>query len=96
MRDYEPDAFAARAPGKKPKHTRITLVTLGPNHEWSADGHDKINRIGVQIWGVRDVYSGQYLGMWALPNNCLKESIAYLYVMLAPMDVDLMHHNAST
>ncbi|KAI6124718.1 hypothetical protein EDD16DRAFT_1691098 [Pisolithus croceorrhizus] len=39
----------------------------GPHHEWSGDGHDKLTSIGFPIWGV-------------IPNNHLKNAIAYLYL----------------
>ncbi|KIK79428.1 hypothetical protein PAXRUDRAFT_161324, partial [Paxillus rubicundulus Ve08.2h10] len=57
-------------------------VSLGPHHEWSGDGHDKLTAIGFPIWAVRDVFSGKWLGMWVLPNNRCGASITYLYLSL--------------
>jgi hypothetical protein len=55
---------------------------LGPHHEWSGDGHDKLAQIGFPIWGIRDKWSGKWLGLWVVPNNRLKLVIAYLYLRL--------------
>ncbi|KAG2133446.1 hypothetical protein BD769DRAFT_1627428 [Suillus cothurnatus] len=77
----EPEGFVARQPTSK-KLSRKPLVVLGPHHEWSGDGHDKLTQIGFPIWGIRDVWSGKWLGIWVLPNNRLKDGIAYLYLSL--------------
>ncbi|KAG1884584.1 hypothetical protein F4604DRAFT_1878644 [Suillus subluteus] len=77
----EPEGFVAREPASK-KLSRKPLVVLGPNHEWSGDGHDKLTQIGFPIWGIRDVWSGKWLGIWVLPNNHLKSAVAYLYLSL--------------
>ncbi|KAJ4492555.1 hypothetical protein C8J55DRAFT_533549 [Lentinula edodes] len=58
------------------------LICIGPHQEWSGDGHDKLAGIGFPIWGVRDVWSGKWLGLWVVPNNRLKDSIAYLFLKL--------------
>ncbi|KAF8574845.1 hypothetical protein K439DRAFT_1649708 [Ramaria rubella] len=58
----------------------VPLVTLGPHYEWSGDGHDKLNAIGFPVWGIRDVWSGKWLGLWVVPNNHLGEVVAYLYL----------------
>ncbi|KIK32618.1 hypothetical protein CY34DRAFT_18913 [Suillus luteus UH-Slu-Lm8-n1] len=81
MRQHEPDGFAQRGLSKK-KISRQPLVSLGPHHQWSGDGHDKLSRIGFPIWAIRDQWSGKWLGMWVVPNNRLKTSIAYLYLSL--------------
>ncbi|EDR05062.1 uncharacterized protein LACBIDRAFT_303846 [Laccaria bicolor S238N-H82] len=57
-------------------------VSLGPHHEWSCDSHDKLSAIGFPIWGVRDVWSKMWLGLWVVPNNQLLKAIAYLYLSL--------------
>ncbi|KIJ07092.1 hypothetical protein PAXINDRAFT_182558 [Paxillus involutus ATCC 200175] len=44
------------------------------------DGHDKLTSIGFPIWGVRDKWSGKWLGLWVVPNNRLKSAVAYLYL----------------
>ncbi|KDQ58206.1 hypothetical protein JAAARDRAFT_57951 [Jaapia argillacea MUCL 33604] len=62
MQLLDPDGFA--------------LLVLRPNHEWSGDGHNKLNCIGFLIW------VGKWLGAWVVPNNWLKLSIAYIYLSL--------------
>ncbi|KAG1834205.1 hypothetical protein EV424DRAFT_1468724 [Suillus variegatus] len=77
----EPEGFIVRQPTSK-KLSQRPLVVLGPHHEWSGDGHDKLTQISFPIWGICDVWSGKWLGIWVLPNNCLKDAIAYLYLSL--------------
>ncbi|KAG2034481.1 hypothetical protein BDR03DRAFT_935253 [Suillus americanus] len=43
------------------KVSQQPLVSLGPHHQWSGDGH---------IWAIQDQWSGKWLGMWV---NCESE-----------------------
>lgn len=81
MHDFAPEGFHQRKPDVK-KLPRTQLTSKGPHEEWCGDGHDKLNKIGVGIYGVRDKASGKWLGLWAIPNNRIKEVIAYLYLLL--------------
>ncbi|KAG2144454.1 uncharacterized protein EDB93DRAFT_1251690 [Suillus bovinus] len=81
MRQHEPDRFAQWGLSKK-KISHQPLVSLGLHHQWSGNGHDKLSRIGFPIWAIRDQWSRKWLGMWVIPNNRLKTSIAYLYLSL--------------
>jgi hypothetical protein len=81
MRAMDPDGFTMREPDAQKIH-RGVLVSLGPHHEWSCDGHDKLSKIGFPIWGVRDKWSGKWLGLWVVPNNRFMTVIAYLYLSL--------------
>ncbi|KAH7869316.1 uncharacterized protein C8R40DRAFT_1241123 [Lentinula edodes] len=81
MRAQDPEGFQSREPASK-KISRSVLICIGPHQEWSGDGHDKLAGIGFPIWGVRDVWSGKWLGLWVVPNNRLKDSIAYLFLKL--------------
>lgn len=81
MREEDPEGFQSRDPTAK-KISRGVLVCLGPHQEWSGNGHDKLAAIGFPIWGVRDVWSGKWLGLWVVPNNRLKDTIGYLYLKL--------------
>ncbi|KAJ3782569.1 hypothetical protein GGU10DRAFT_396781 [Lentinula aff. detonsa] len=49
MWEEDPDGFKSRDPTAK-KIKRSVLVCLGPHHEWSGDGHDKLTAIGFPIW----------------------------------------------
>lgn len=81
MRLHDPDGFKLREPAAK-KVKRGVLSSLGPHHEWSGDGHDKLTKLGFPIWGIRDKWSGKWLGLWVVPNNRYKDAIAYLYLSL--------------
>lgn len=77
----DPEGFAIREPTANKKR-RVALKHIGPHHEWSGDGHDKLAKIGFPIWGIRDCWSGKWLGLWVVPNNRYKVVIAYLYLKL--------------
>ncbi|EDR06854.1 uncharacterized protein LACBIDRAFT_328609 [Laccaria bicolor S238N-H82] len=77
----DPEASAAHEPTAK-KIPCSTIISLGPHHEWSCDGHDKLSAIGFPIWAVRDVWSGRWLGVWVVPNNQYMQTITYLYLSL--------------
>lgn len=79
MHCQDPGGFELHDPTAK-KVAREPLVALGPHHEWSADGHDKLASIGFPIWGVCDKWSGKWLGLWVVLNNRLKTAIAHLYL----------------
>ena len=81
MRLQDAEGFSLREPSAKKVH-RGVLYSLGPHHEWSADGHDKLTSIGWPIWGVRDKWSGKWLCLRVVPNNRLHRAIAYLYLKL--------------
>ncbi|KAF8495823.1 hypothetical protein JB92DRAFT_3099800 [Gautieria morchelliformis] len=81
MRLHDPVGFELREPTAK-KVFRQALVVLGPHHEWSGDGHDKLTKIGFPVWALHDVWSGKWLGIWVVPNIRLKLAIAYLYLSL--------------
>ena len=81
MRTEDPGGFDHRQPGKR-HIERTPLVSLGPNHEWSADGHDKLAGIGFPIWGVRDKFSGKWLKLWVIPDNRLKDATVILFLKL--------------
>ena len=81
MLDLERDGFDLREPTAK-KIVRGQLVALGPHDEYSCDGHDKLVKIGFPIWGIRDKWSSFWLGLWVIPNNRLKDAVAYLWLSL--------------
>jgi hypothetical protein len=81
MQELDPGAFASRAPTAKKIH-RVPIVAMGPHHWWSADGHEKLNKIRFPVWAIWDVWSGKWLGIWVVLDNCLKMVIAHLYLKL--------------
>lgn len=68
MQDFAPEGFQNRAPGRKVIH-RTPLVSLGPNEEWSMDGHDKLAKAGFGIYGIRDKWGSLWLHYRVLPSN---------------------------
>ena len=79
MHTFNPEGFALREP-MATTISRGVLVAKGPHDEWSGDGHDKLVKYGFAIWGLRDKFSGYWLGLWVVPNNCLGIVIAYLWL----------------
>jgi hypothetical protein len=81
MHLQEPEGFRQRDPTAR-RIKRRALVNIGIHEEWSGDGHDKLKRIGLAIYGIRDVWSGKWLGLWVMPDNRLKDAVAYLWLSL--------------
>lgn len=78
--DY--DAVQKRRPGAQKVH-RYGLHSMGPNEEWSVDGHDKIIRtMGIGIWGVVDKFSRKILGHFAVPNNRLADTALACFLLV--------------
>lgn len=51
MHLQDPTGAASREPTAKKVH-KAQLVAIGPHHEWSADGHNKMSALGFPIWGI--------------------------------------------
>ena len=81
MHELDPGAFASCVPTAKQVH-QVPMVALGIHHHCSANGHDKLNKIGFPVWAIRDMWSGKWLGIWVVLDNHLKVVIAYLYLSL--------------
>lgn len=79
MQNYEPEGFAGRVPGKKVIH-RTPLVSLGPDEEWSMDGHDKLAKAGFGIYGIRDKFSGRFLHYRVVPSNRYAAVVGILFL----------------
>ena len=41
----------------------------GPDHIWSADGHDKLQKWGIRIYGFIDAWSRRILGLFVHVTN---------------------------
>lgn len=81
MKLHQPEGFESREPTAK-KIPCGHLHALGPHDCWSMDGHDKLSERGLPIYGIRDKWSGKWLGLWVVPNNRLGSVVAYLYLSL--------------
>ncbi|KAJ6629761.1 hypothetical protein B0H10DRAFT_2160398 [Mycena sp. CBHHK59/15] len=76
MLDKFPDGFDNRFPGKKGKRvTRVPLHALGPYHEVSSDGHEKIapsalrmGGVGFSIYGFKDKFADYLLFLKIHPD----------------------------
>lgn len=79
MKEWNPEGVASRRPGTK-KIMRSPILSIGPNEQWSIDGHDKLNSFGIGIWGIRDVYSGLMLAMQAMPSNRRANDVHCVYL----------------
>lgn len=62
MHLHDPDGFTHQEPAAQKIH-HVPLVSLGPHHKWSGDGHDKLSGIGFPIWSLQDKWSGKWLGL---------------------------------
>ncbi|KAG6808530.1 hypothetical protein H0H92_003824 [Tricholoma furcatifolium] len=77
MHTHEPETFAKRAPSAKKIH-REKKYPIGIHQRWSADGHDKLYRIGFPIWALADDATSKWLGAWVVPSNRTGAIVAYL------------------
>ncbi|OAV89680.1 hypothetical protein PTTG_07113 [Puccinia triticina 1-1 BBBD Race 1] len=63
---------------------RRIFQTHGPNHIWSANGHDKWKPYGITIYGFIDAWSRKILGMYAhVTNNDPKHIDIYFLQLVA-------------
>ena len=54
-RQLDPIGVAARTAQTHRQRSRYRVK--GPNRVWSIDGHDKLTRFGIEIYGIIDAYS---------------------------------------
>lgn len=83
MKVIDPVGVILRNPTAR-RIERRPLTSAGSNEVWCCDGHDKMNKYGMSIWGMRDKFSRKWLGLWVLPNtsNRYSEVTAYLWLSL--------------
>ena len=55
MQKVDPVGIELRTKGLAQK--RGQFMIKGPKRVWSIDGHDKLSRLGFQIYGAIDAYS---------------------------------------
>ncbi|KAJ6626095.1 hypothetical protein B0H10DRAFT_2211605 [Mycena sp. CBHHK59/15] len=80
MHDFEDEGFSKRHPHAKKKLFRTPLTSVGPNEEWSMDGHDKLNNAGFGIYGIRDKWSGNWLHYRVVPSNRYAAVVGVLFL----------------
>ncbi|KAJ7777976.1 hypothetical protein DFH07DRAFT_766191 [Mycena maculata] len=69
MHDFEEEGFKKRHPRAKKKTNRTPLTAVGPDEEWSMDGHDKLNAAGFGVYGIRDKWAKKRLHYRVVPSN---------------------------
>ncbi|KAF5379743.1 hypothetical protein D9615_005816 [Tricholomella constricta] len=68
MHDFADESFDKRMPVSK-QIKRSPLTGIGPDEEWSMDGHDKLRVAGFDIYGIRDKWSGKWHYYKVVPSN---------------------------
>ncbi|KAA1124195.1 hypothetical protein PGTUg99_003831 [Puccinia graminis f. sp. tritici] len=79
LQEIEPDAVEAR---RRQACKRRVYRTHGPNHIWSCDGHDKLKRFGLCIYGFIDAWSRKILGMFVHVTNNDPRHIGVYFLQL--------------
>lgn len=79
MKTHAPTGFEKRNPGSR-KILRSKKVPLGIHEWWSADGHDKLYKIGFPVYGFVDDATGKWLDAWVVPSNRFGTIIGYLFL----------------
>ena len=89
MHEHAPDGFDIRFPGKKVALIRRPLTAIGPFHEVSSDGHEKLGcqalamgEIGLPIYAYKDKWSDALLKISVVPNCRSAGAIGHLYLDL--------------
>jgi hypothetical protein len=81
MHNHDPQGFDLRGPTSKQIH-QFPKVPLGIHERWSADGHDKLNHIGFQVWAIVDDATTRFLDAWVVPSNRHGHTLGYLFLCL--------------
>ncbi|KAJ6614416.1 hypothetical protein B0H10DRAFT_1803543, partial [Mycena sp. CBHHK59/15] len=80
MHDFGDEGFNKRHPHAKKKLLRTPLTSVGPDEEWSMDGHDKLNKAGFGIYGIREKWSGNWLHYRVVPSNRYAAVVGVLFL----------------
>lgn len=78
-RTLDPEGVDARS---KRVLKRRVFKTPGPNYIWSADGHDKLKKLGITLYSFIDVWSRKILGIFVHVTNNDPRHIGYYYLQL--------------
>ena len=86
LANHAPEGLARRFPGANRIHCSA-LVSIGPNHQHHADGHDKLNvqalnmgGVGLGIYGIKDQWTSFLLSLLVVPNNRLACTIGHVHL----------------
>ncbi|KAI7945017.1 hypothetical protein MJO28_010712 [Puccinia striiformis f. sp. tritici] len=80
LAELDPQGMAGRL-----RHAckRRVFRVAGPNHIWSADGHDKLKPYGITVYGFIDAWSRKILGMYAHVTNNDPRHVGLYFLQLA-------------
>ncbi|KNE93214.1 hypothetical protein PSTG_13390 [Puccinia striiformis f. sp. tritici PST-78] len=78
-RSLDPEGVERRS--KRVLKRRVFDVE-GPDFIWSADGHDKLKKFGLTIYGFIDAWSRKVLGIFVHTTNNNPRHIGYYYLQL--------------
>lgn len=82
MHEHAPEGFIQRHPHcQSRKLVRTALTAVGPDEEWSIDGHDKLYEAGFGIYGIRDKWGGLRLYYKVVPSNRYAAVVGVLYLL---------------
>jgi hypothetical protein len=88
MLEHFPAGFTARYPGRtKSTIVRQSLSAIGPYHEVSVDGHEKLaalalkmGDIGIPIYAYKDKWTAYLLSIFAVPDCRTVGAVGHLYL----------------
>ena len=90
MHDPDPQGigFDQRYPGVKKKNLmRGSLSAIGPFHEISADGHEKLSaqalqmgEIGLPIYGYKDKWADNIIKLSLIPDCQMAGALGHLFL----------------
>ncbi|OAV86689.1 hypothetical protein PTTG_00796 [Puccinia triticina 1-1 BBBD Race 1] len=78
-RTLDPEGVENRA---KRVLKRRVFNTPGPNFIWSADGHDKLKKFGITLYGFIDAWSRKILGIFVHVTNNDPRHVGFYYLQL--------------
>lgn len=90
MKDYFPEDFTKRFPGKKSiRQARVPLQSIGPFRELNSDGHEKLapqalkmGEVGFSIYAYKEKWSDGILFMVMIPESRTAVAGGHLFLDL--------------
>src|SRR5204863_4325131 len=79
LRILDDYGVTSRTPGMKKKR-RNNYIVPGPDWLWCLDGHDKLARFGIEIYGYIDAYSRKIIWFFIGSSNRTQVSVLRQYL----------------
>jgi hypothetical protein len=70
---------------QKPESRRDVYESEGPDWLWCLDGHDKLKRFGIEIYGCVDAYSRKIIWMFVGSSNATAVSVIRQYLLVTKL-----------